>query len=441
MSVLGSAAAYVELKALRGAARLAPGWFEEQLFRIAEVAAESIPYAPGREFARRMLRVGREVLPRACPRCRTKIIDNLLATAVTGKRVRAEYARRTGLEPPYFLVISPTMRCNLRCPGCYAAQYSKDDEMPLALLDRVLGEARAMGMNFITISGGEPFLREDLAELFEQHSDMYFQVYTNGTPIDDSLADRLAALGNVLPMISIDGFEAETDRQRGRGTFRLITAAMDRLRERGVPFGFSATADRGNSETVVSDEFVDFLRGKGCSAGWYFNFMPVGDEAALERMPTAGQRMERRRRLAELRQRLPMMLLDFWNDGDMIGGCMAAGRYYAHINVHGDVEPCVFAHFAVDNVRSKPLHACLDSPFFRGIRARQPYSHNHLRGCMIIDHPHVLRETVRESGARPTCAGAGGIITGLAAGLDRRAAEWAAVADAEWAAQAIKGEK
>ena len=168
-------------------------------------------------------------------------------------------------------------------------------------------------------------------------------------------------MGHVFPSISVEGFEAETDARRGQGTFGRVMAAMDRLRERGVLFGFSATATRENSELLVSDEFVDFYRRKGCSVGWYLNLMPVGRRAGPSRMPTPEQRLERRRRLLELRERMPMLLVDFWNDGALVGGCMAAGRYYVHINVRGDVEPCVFCQFAVDNIHGKSLHEVLDS--------------------------------------------------------------------------------
>lgn len=435
MNPLTSAVSYVQLQALRGAVRLAPQWFEKRLFAFAEEAAESITFPQGRIFARQMLRFGRHILPNGCPQCRTKLLDNLMVNAITGKRQRIQYHHRTGLQPPYLLVISPTMRCNLRCIGCYASEYAKNDEMPLGLLDRILREAKEMGIYFITISGGEPFFRKDLLDLLAKHDDIYFQVYTNGTLIDAPLADRLAELGHVLPCISVEGFEAETDARRGEGTFERILSAMRNLRDRGVFFGFSATATRANNDLLVSDEFVDFWRGQGCSFGWYFNYIPIGREPNLDLMPTPEQRLHRRRRLMDLRERLPMLLMDFWNDEALVGGCMAGGRYYVHINVHGDVEPCVFAQFAVDNIRSKSLHEVLDSPFFRRIRARQPYSDDYLKPCMIIDHPHVLREVVRESGARPTYEGGDALLTAAADGLDEYARRWGELADAEWVAE------
>jgi MoaA/NifB/PqqE/SkfB family radical SAM enzyme len=432
MKALTSAVAHAQAQALRVAIRLVPNWFERRLFAFAREAAQAIAFPQGRRFVRHMLRALEEILPRGCPRCRTKVLENLVVGSITGKMQRVEYHERTGLQPPYLLVLSPTMRCNLACTGCYAYQYRKGDELPHGLLDRILREARQMGISFITISGGEPFARPDLLDLYADHGDMYFQIYTNGTLITEAAADRLARLGNALPCISVEGFEAETDARRGPGTFRRVLAAMERLRQRGVFFGFSATATRENSDLLVSDAFVRFWLDQGCSLGWYFNYVPIGREPDLALMPTSRQRLHRRRRLGEIRERLPILLMDFWNDGALVGGCMAAGRYYIHINVHGDVEPCVFAQFAVDNIRTKSLHQVLDSPFFRRIRARQPYSDNYLRPCMIIDHPQVLREAVRESGAYPTYEGGQGLLTRCASGLDAIAADWGRVADREW---------
>ncbi|MGA2977214.1 MAG: SPASM domain-containing protein [Spirochaetia bacterium] len=100
-----------------------------------------------------------------------------------------------------------------------------------------------------------------------------------------------------------------------------------------------------------------------------------------------------------MRGRLPIFLADFWNDGPAVGGCLAGGRLYVHILNSGRVEPCVFAHFGVDNIREKTILEAANSPFFQSIRKRFPYnrSGNLMRPCMIIDTPRVLREAVAEN--------------------------------------------
>jgi len=149
-------------------------------------------------------------------------------------------------------------------------------------------------------------------------------------------------------------------------------------------------------------------------------------------MPTAEQRLFRREELVKRRARHDILLADFWNDGPMVGGCLAGGRTYLHINSNGEVEPCVFAHFAVDNIREKPLRDILQSPFFTEIRRRQPYDDNLLRPCMIIDVPEVLREVVTVCGAHPTHYGADAVINELAQDMDRYSETYHRMADTKW---------
>ncbi|MDI6814872.1 MAG: radical SAM protein, partial [Dehalococcoidales bacterium] len=364
-----------------------------------------------------------------------KFLNHMLFLLYDSVEIRKQAEEKYGFLPPTVIVISPTMRCNLHCYGCYAGEYSKKDDLPFDIFKRVVEEARDMGTNFVTISGGEPFISEDVLKIWETHRDMFFVVYTNGTLIDASMAKWLSRLGNVFPCISVEGYEQETEDRRGKGTYAKILAAMDNLLREGVLFGFSATATRQNNELISSEEFIDFYIEKGCFFGWYFNYIPIGRKPALELMPTPQQRIERLKRINRLRQEKPILLADFWCDGPLAGGCIAGGRGYLHINNNGDAEPCVFAHFAVDNVMEKSLLEILTSPLFRAIRSRQPYSQNLLRPCMIIDEPSVLREVVAEEAAHPTHPGAETIITELAPAIDRYADEYAGVADPLWAEQ------
>jgi MoaA/NifB/PqqE/SkfB family radical SAM enzyme len=247
---------------------------------------------------------------------------------------------------------------------------------------------------------------------------MTFLTFTSGLLLDDATCDRLAKLGNVIPCISCEGFEEETDKRRGPGAFRKIVCAMNRLRDKGVVFGFSATVTSENAERVTSNEFIDFYAEQGCLIGWYFTYIPIGRKPALELMPKPEQRAMVGRRVREIRATKEIFVVDFWNDGEHAGGCIAGARKYFHVNNRGDVEPCVFCHFATDNIREKPLREILGSPFFRAIRSRQPYHKDLRRPCILIDAPAVLREVVAETGAHPTHPGAESILTTYAQALD-----------------------
>ena len=253
---------------------------EDQLLRFPIVRRnlESISHYPeASDFLKSLLLQVRRNVGRLSKSCLARFADNLISNEfIAPKPNRKEFFTRHGFAPPFFLVLSPTMRSNLNCDGCYAYKYDKGGELNTGEIHRLLEEAKGMGIYFITISGGEPFIRQDLLDIFKAHPDMFFQVFTNGTLIDERMAGTLSELGNVLPAISVDGWEKETDARRGPGVFQKILAAMARLKEEGVLFGFSATATRQNNELVIRDEFVNFLAEQGCFIGWYFNYIPIG---------------------------------------------------------------------------------------------------------------------------------------------------------------------
>ncbi len=338
-------------------------------------------------------RVGQEVNQTA----KRKLVENLIYNwGYIGEKVRREHSSYDQWIPS-LMVMSPTMRCNLNCTGCYSGLYTKDGELSEAAIDSILSQARKLGMYFVVVSGGEPYvMKETWMRMFEKYNDMFFLTYTNGTLIDRQTAQRLGELGNVAPALSVEGFEKETDERRGKGTYNKIMQAMQNLRDAGVLFGISVTYTRNNIATVTDPEFVQYYMNKGAIFAWYFMFMPVGKDPILELVPTPEQRVECGNKIAQLRKEYPIFMADFWNDGPAVSGCLAGGRSYFHILNSGRVEPCVFAHFGVDNIKEKNLLEAVNSPFFKAIRTRYPYNKNGnlKRPCMIIDNPTVLRELV-----------------------------------------------
>lgn len=443
---MASIAETAKRQAMTQAARLLPGILakssDANLIRLTRVL-EAIAISPEHKVQMQQLRglfeqkhpaleLGRRAFNDINPKCRQKIVENLALNATYfGAQRRNELLSQNQIAP-YLLVISPTERCNLHCSGCWAASYPKDSDMPFDLLDRIVTEAKEMGMYFFTITGGEPFIRQDLYDLYAKHSDAYFQVYTNGTLIDENVAKRLAELGNVAPAISIEGFEEQTDSRRGKGTFQKLMRAMDALHEQKVPFGFSCMVNRKNLDVAASDEFIDMLIDKGCLIGWYFIYVPVGLNPDPSQMLTPEERELHRERVMKIRSTKPIFVADFWNDGWLVKGCMAGGRVYAHINNNADVEPCAFVHFAASNVKEQSLQEALNCAFFKSIIKHFPWTDNHLKPCLFLDNPQVLRDTVAEGNAHPTHEGAESLITDLAPVLDRYSEEMEQLTGPMW---------
>ena len=364
------------------------------------------------------LKIARHVVRDLSPTCRDGFINAFIINALLrGSQKRQDFTRTTGLRTPFTLLVSPTMRCNLHCEGCYASEYSHESDMPAELFQRVIDEAADMGVYLVTVLGGEPFIRRDLLDIVAANPETYFQIFTNGTLIKEEHIQRLAKLGNAALMLSIEGDEETTDLRRGAGTYQRLMRTMDLLKQYGVLFGYSTTVTRYNWQMIVSDEFVDPLVAKGAALSWNFLYMPVGRTPNPDLMPTPEQRNQIRLGIQRIRNTKAMFPVDFWGDAPWVQGCIAA-KHYVHINNQGWVEPCIFTHFATDNIKDKSLAEAFNSAYFAEIRSRQPYVPNLLEPCMLIDNPEQSREIVAKTGARPTHEGAESLITSLCGALD-----------------------
>ncbi len=423
---------------LRGVTGIAARIPDRTFLSLVKPQVDLIQYPDARDFINLLLLNFKHQYSRLAPTVRKRFVENLFGNAMlfaSGKIT--SFTQSYGFVPPSLTVISPTFRCNLKCYGCYSANYAQNDVLDFDTIDRILTEGKEYGMYFAVITGGEPFIRRDMMKIFDKHSDMVFQVYTNGVYIEkDGLAKDIVRLGNIIPCFSVEGYEEQTDARRGKGVFRTVMSLMDELNALGGLYGYSATATRENNELIVSDEFVDFFEKKGCYVGWYFNYMPVGRSPALDLMPTPQQRDYRGKRIRELRKTRQLPIVDFWMDGTVAGSqghaCLAGGRGYFHVTASGDVDPCVFVQYHTDNILNKKVIDVLRSPFFTAIRKRQEEYTNLLRPCMVIDRPQVLRDVVASNGAVPSQGGGWDTVTTLGPQLDAYAREYEKIATQIW---------
>jgi len=354
-------------------------------------------------------------------------------SAIASYNERVENIAKYDCNIPWAILMDPTAACNLHCTGCWAAEYGKNTQLDYDTLDRIIREGTELGTYTYIFSGGEPTMRkDDIIKLAENHPDCAFLAFTNGTLVDEAFAEELKRVGNFALAFSIEGSEEDTDFRRGAGTYQAVIRAMDILREKGIVFGFSACYTSKNLDTVGSDEFVDLMIEKGCLFGWYFTYIPIGRGAATELMSTAEQRKQMYHTMRRWRKTKPCFLLDFWNDGEYVAGCIAGGRNYLHINANGDVEPCAFIHYSNVNIKDCSLLEALQSPLFMEYRKNQPFNENMLRPCPMLDNPEMLRYMVQESGAHSTDLLAPESAEELTAKTEAAAEAWAETADELW---------
>jgi len=363
------------------------------------------------------------------------IFQNLmLKAAIIGNPKQEELAEKYGCNIPMALLLDPTTACNLKCTGCWAAEYGNKLNMPYETLDDIIKQGKELSVHLYIYTGGEPLVRKaDLLRLCEAHPDCQFAAFTNGTLIDDEFAQEILRLKNFIPMISVEGFEAETDFRRGAGTFEKVKKAAEILKSYRLPFGFFCCYTSKNTEVIGSEEYIDQMIEWGAKFCWFFTYMPVGKEAVPELIATAEQRAYMYQQVRKFRETKPLFTMDFWNDGEYAEGCIAGGRRYLHINANGDMEPCAFIHYSDSNIKEKTILEALQSPLFMAYHDRQPFNENHLRVCPLLDNPSELIEMVETTGSHSTDLQNPENVRDLSAKCENTAANWAPVADKLWA--------
>ncbi len=342
--------------------------------------------------------------------------------------------KRLGCNIPWAILLDPTSACNLKCTGCWAADYGHAIQLSYDEIESIINQGVELGTHIYIYTGGEPLVRKkDLIKLCENHRDCAFLSFTNATLIDEEFCREIERVGNFVPAISVEGIGEATDARRGEGTFAKIDEAMALLRKHGLPFGVSCCYTSANAESIASEEFIDWLIEQGALFAWIFQFMPVGVNSSPKLMATAAQREHLYHFVREMRESKPLFTLDFQNDGEFVGGCIAGGRRYLHINAAGDVEPCVFAHYSDSNIREVSLLDALRSPLLMAYHDGQPFDGNNLlRPCPIYENVGKLAEMVEAAGAKSTDLEHKEDPRDLGEKFRVRAEEWAPVAERLW---------
>jgi MoaA/NifB/PqqE/SkfB family radical SAM enzyme len=311
--------------------------------------------------------------------------------------------RRGEFFPP-FLYVSVINSCNLRCQGCWVDVAAKMEAMEPEAFHRMVREARRMGNVFFGIVGGEPFMHPRLFDLLEPHPDCYFQIFTNGHFITEERARTMRRLGNITPLISVEGTEAVSDVRRGRpGVLSKTMQGLANCLAQRVFTGVCTSVCKTNIDDLLSEAWLDRLIDLGVMYTWFHVYRPMGPDASEKLCLTPEQQLRVRRFVVEMRAKKPIMIIDAYYDGEGQALCPAATGLSHHINPWGDVEPCPIVQFTRESIhaekddprtlREKFLH----SAFLRDFR---DLARSTTRGCIVLERPDLLKQLVEQHGAR-----------------------------------------
>lgn len=316
-------------------------------------------------------------------------------------------------------------RCNLSCKHCYAlsADHEYEGELSTTEVFAVMDDLRAFGVQVLILSGGEPLMRPDLFEIADRARALGFYVglSTNGTLIDEPMAERVAQAGFDYVGISLDGIAATHDRfRRLDGAFDLSLAAMRRLHARGVKLGLRYTMTAMNAQDLPA--LLQLMRDEGVDK-FYFSHLNYAGRGNIHRAQDA--------RFAATREALDLLFARAWaaarelraeqyvsgnNDADgpyllqwlarhepdlharfgpalrarlVAWGGNASGVGVANIDNLGEVHPdTMWWHHALGNVRQRPFSAIwrdVSDPLMAGLKQRPRPVGGRCAACRHLD--------------------------------------------------------
>ena len=305
---------------------------------------------------------------------------------------------------PPFLYISVVNSCNLRCQGCWVDVAAPQQKIDVAAMDKMINEAKAMGNSFFGILGGEPFMHPEMLEILSHHTDAYFQVFTNGHFITDEVAKEMRRLGNVTPLISVEGTEIVSDERRGREDVLSKTMqGLENCLNNKVMTGVCTSLCQTNFDDLLTEKWVDRLIEMGVFYTWFHIYRAVGPDSMPELCLTPDQQRRARQFVVDMRAKKPIVIIDAYYDGDGQALCPAATGFTHHISPWGDIEPCPVIQMATDNIHEdRPLRDVFnESEFLRDFRETAAEA---TRGCIILERPDLLEDLARKHGAKDTTA-------------------------------------
>ena len=328
------------------------------------------------------------------------------ALAIKEAQKKRRIIEKKGHSIPAFLIASITSSCNLFCAGCYArANHSCGDEsskgeMTNERWNEIFIEAKELGISFILLAGGEPFMRKDVLIRAAQVKEIMFPVFTNGTMFDEENIALLDKNRNLIPILSIEGDKEQTDERRGNGTYDILVNSMEMLYRKGLLYGASVTVTSENINTITSKEYFGFMYNKGCKALIFVEYVPV-TPLTKNLTPTDAQRSRLETELQSLREQYKdAIFLSFPGDEKYSGGCLAAGRGFFHINVDGSAEPCPFSPYSDISLQKSTLLQALDSPLFNQLKESGMLIGEHDGGCLLFEKENEVMEIINKANSQ-----------------------------------------
>ena len=316
--------------------------------------------------------------------------DQNIATRVREEQLKID------IHIPPFLIVSITRKCNLQCKGCYSnhfAQMDKSSELSTENWIKILSDADRLGISFVLVAGGEPFSRKDIIEITSQFPKIVFPIFTNGTLINSDTVAQLKKHRNIIPVFSLEGSADMTDSRRGEGIARILGEKLALVKKASLFSGISFTVTSENIDILTDPSFIKDLSVKGASLFFFVEYVPVSENTEYLVLSDE-QRKSLAIKIDKIRSSQKGVFVSFPGDEEAMGGCIAGGRGFVHINASGKVEPCPFAPYSDSNLKEMDLFEALHSPLLKKIRNSEASLKSVSGGCALWSNRDAVKKII-----------------------------------------------
>ena len=307
---------------------------------------------------------------------------------------------KEGVYFPPFLYVSVLNSCNLRCQGCWVDVASPQSRIEPEKLHRLIREASEAGNSFFGILGGEPFMYKGLLDVLSEHKDCYFQIFTNGQLITDDVAKQMREMGNVTPLVSIEGTEIVSDQRRGKKQVLSRTLkGLENCLSNKLITGVATSLCQTNIDELLQESWVDRLIEMGAMYMWYHTYRPVGPDPNPQMALSIEQQRRIRKFVVEMRATKPIVIIDAYYQHDGQALCPAATGISHHISPWGDIEPCPIVQFAKEKITDDRgiFRTISESTYLKDFRDAAA---SRTRGCIVLEDPELLKGVIEKHGAK-----------------------------------------
>ena len=262
-------------------------------------------------------------------------------------------------------------------------------------LEGLIAEAKDLGVSFMVIGGGEPLTRPRILDIAEKYPAIMFLMFTNGLLINEAVIKKMSKSRNIVPLVSLEGYENDTDKRRGAGVYAQALNSIAKLKAKSIFWGSSLTMTRANFADVTDENFIRRLVENGCKLFMLVEYTPV-KKGTEDWVLTSEQRIELLRKRNSFRKKYSAVFIALPWDEEEIGGCLSSGRGFIHISAEGNVEPCPFIPYSDTNLKHLSLKDALQSKMLKTIRENHGQLEE-IHGCALWEKREWVKSLTSEA--------------------------------------------